>query len=101
LDGTASTNDAGGNTGITYTWSNTSGGASIGAGSTLVTSAAGDYYLLIEETISGCTNEVMVTVSAAAGLPVAIVTGNEPLTCTTTSIILDGSTSTPLSALDY
>ena len=101
LDGTGSTNDAGGNTGITYTWSTTSGGSSIGSGSTLVASAAGDYYLLIEETISGCTDEVMVSINAATGLPTAIITGNTPLTCTTTTITIDGSTSTPLSVLDY
>jgi gliding motility-associated-like protein len=101
LDGTASTNDAGGSTGITYTWSNTSGGSTIGSSPTLTASAAGDYYLLVEETISGCTDEIMVTISAATGLPTAVVTGNVPLTCTTTSITVDGSSSTPLGAVDY
>lgn len=94
LVGTGSTNDAGGTSGISYTWSTTSGGTSIGSGSTQSVSSAGDYYLLVEETASGCTDEQMITITADANVPVAIITNINDLTCDSTSITLIGNTST-------
>jgi hypothetical protein len=93
LDGTGSTNDAGGTTGIIYTWSNTSGGTSIGSASTFTANAAGDYYLLVEETISGCTDEVMITITADANIPTALIDAPNTLTCAITTVTLDGSNS--------
>jgi gliding motility-associated-like protein len=94
LDGTNSTNAAGGTTGITYAWSTTSGGTSIGALPTLSVSAPGTYYLLVTQTASQCNDEVSITISADASVPTAIITNTANLTCSVTSINLDGSTST-------
>ncbi len=101
LQGTGSTNQAGGNTGITYTWSTTSGGSVIGSGTSLPISTAGDYYLLVEETASGCTDETMVTITSNTTLPNAIISNNNPLSCDSTSILLIGSTSTSSGTLSY
>jgi gliding motility-associated-like protein len=101
LQGSGSTNAAGGTTGITYTWSTTSGGASIGSGTSYSATTAGDYYLLVEETISGCTNETMVTITSNTTAPTAVITNNNPLTCDSTSILLIGSTSVATGTISY
>ncbi|MCB9188359.1 MAG: gliding motility-associated C-terminal domain-containing protein [Flavobacteriales bacterium] len=94
LDGTTSTNQAGGSTGISYIWSTSSGGASIGTSSTLTVNAAGTYFLLVTETSSGCSDETSIVISVDSNIPTAIVTNNVPLTCDSLTITLDGSTST-------
>ncbi|MCB9194616.1 MAG: gliding motility-associated C-terminal domain-containing protein [Flavobacteriales bacterium] len=101
LNGSGSTNSGGGSTGISYIWSTTSGGSSIGTGSSYNASTAGDYYLLVTETSSGCTDEMMVTVTNNTTAPVATVTNNNPLTCDSLSIVLIGSTSTPVGNVSY
>ncbi|MCB9188356.1 MAG: gliding motility-associated C-terminal domain-containing protein [Flavobacteriales bacterium] len=101
LDGSGSTNSTGGSTGITYTWSTTSGGSSIGSSSSYSASTAGDYYLLVTETSSGCTDEMMVTVTENTTVPVAIVTDNNPLSCDSLTILVNGGTSTPLGNVSY
>jgi gliding motility-associated-like protein len=101
LQGSGSTNASGGSSGLLFTWSSTSGGASIGSGSSLSVNAAGDYYLLVEETSSGCTDETMVTITSNTTTPTAIITNNNPLSCDSTSILLIGSTSIATGSISY
>lgn len=93
LDGTGSTNQAGGSSGIIYSWATSSGGATIDANSTTSVTSAGTYFLEVTETASGCTNETSVLVTDSRTTPTAVITGDATLTCTTTSITLDGTSS--------
>ncbi|CAG5079110.1 PKD domain-containing protein [Parvicella tangerina] len=94
VDGSASTNSSGGTTGLTYSWSASNGGVISGSttGASCTATAAGDYTLTLTQA-NGCTDTQTVTVTADASVPTAIITGNATLTCATTSITLDGSTS--------
>lgn len=94
VDGSASTNSSGGTTGLTYSWSASNGGVISGSttSATCTATAAGDYTLTLTQA-NGCTDTQMVTVTADANVPTAVITGDATLTCATTSITLDGSTS--------
>jgi gliding motility-associated-like protein len=94
VDGSGSTNSAGGTTGLTYSWTASNGGVISGSSTsaTCTATAAGDYTLVVTQA-NGCTDTQMVTVTADASVPTAIITGDATLTCTTTAITLDGSTS--------
>lgn len=100
LDGSTSTNNAGGSTGITYSWATSSGGSSFDTNPTTVVTSAGTYYLQVTETSSGCTDEVSVVVTDNTTTPVASISGSGTLDCNNTSFTLDGSGSTG-SSLSY
>jgi gliding motility-associated-like protein len=82
--------------GMNYTWSAPSGGSVVSA-STQSTSAngVGDYTLTIIDPSNGCTNTTTTTVTQNTATPVLSAGSNQTLTCSTTSITLNGSVTTP------
>lgn len=90
LDGSASTG-----TGISYNWVASSGGNIVSGASTAGPSvnATGTYTLTVTGS-NGCTDTDIVTVQADAGVPAANAGSATDLTCTTTSLVLDGTGST-------
>lgn len=90
LDGTGS--DEGAN--FTYLWSTDNG--VIENGDTTLTptiSAPGIYTLTVENTENGCTSTDQVEITQDTDAPTAIAGTAASLTCSTTSVILDGSAS--------
>ncbi|MGY5849781.1 hypothetical protein, partial [Salegentibacter sp. F14] len=61
---------------------------------TLEVSEPGTYTVTVTDTENGCSNEAQVTVTEDVTPVVAQITGNQELTCDTTSITLDASGST-------
>jgi large repetitive protein len=88
LDGS---NSSGNN--ISYEWFDETP-ASIGQTATIQVDNAGTYTLVVTNGDNGCTAESIVVISQDNNLPEAIATVEALLTCTTTSVVLDGSTST-------
>lgn len=82
--------------GMNYTWSAPSGGNVVSA-NTQSTSAngVGDYTLTIIDPSNGCTNTTTTTVTQNTATPVLSAGSNQTLTCSTTSITLNGSVTTP------
>ncbi|RKS52918.1 hypothetical protein BC962_1161, partial [Gillisia mitskevichiae] len=83
LDASSSTADGE----FTYLWSNGSTDSSI------LVSDAGDYSVTITGE-NGCSDKASVTVEQNTTTANAVITGNQELTCTTTSVTLDASSST-------
>ena len=81
----ASTSTADGD--FTYEWSNGSNESAI------TVTEPGDYSVTITGA-NGCADEAAVTVEQNITPADAVITGNEVLTCATTSVTLDASTST-------
>ncbi|WP_298289208.1 hypothetical protein, partial [uncultured Lutibacter sp.] len=62
--------------------------------SSIEVTAAGEYTVTVTDSINGCSSTETVMVSEDTTAVVASITGNETLTCTTTSVVLDASGST-------
>ncbi len=88
LDGSASSSGAG----ITYNWS-TVGGNIVSGGSTTspTVNQAGAYTLTVTNTSNGCSTTDVVNVTSNTTLPTASAGIDKVLTCTTTSVAIDGS----------
>ena len=84
VDGSASTSK----NGHSYSWSNGD------TGPTTTVSTAGNYTVTVTDTFNGCTDDTTVTVPIDTTSPDAIVAQPDTLTCTNTSVTLDGSAST-------
>ena len=95
LDGTSSSSGAG----ITYTWSGTivSGGAT----NSPTINSAGTYNLTVTNTTNGCSASDGVVVISDGTFPIASAGTGKTLTCTTTSVILDGSGSSTGAGITY
>ncbi len=78
--------------GFSYQWS-TSNGNIVSGGDTHspVVDMEGQYTLVVTDSSNGCSDQTTVTVSGAFDNPVASIAAPTELTCTTTSIMLDGS----------
>ena len=94
----ASGSDTG--TNFTYSWS---GPGIVSGGDTTTPSidAAGDYILTVTNTDSGCEETAMVNVQSDTSLPTANVETPSNITCTTTSIQLDGTGSSTGTEITY
>ena len=88
----ASTSTADGE--FTYLWSNGGSSASI------TVNEPGNYSVTITGE-NGCSDEASVTVEQNTTTSNAVITGNETLTCNTTSVTLDASTSTSDGEISY
>ncbi|WP_298263777.1 gliding motility-associated C-terminal domain-containing protein, partial [uncultured Lutibacter sp.] len=62
--------------------------------SSIEVTAAGEYTVTVTDSINGCSSTETVMVSEDTTAVVASITGNETLTCTITSVVLDASGST-------
>ncbi len=96
LNGSGSSNG----TGITYQWFN-EGGIDVGQTQNVAVSEAGDYTLLVTNTLNGCTAEANVNVAADSNLPDAVAAVDDILNCTTTETMLDGSGSSANGSITY
>ena len=84
LDGTASTSK----NGHVQGWSTGDSTA------TITVSTAGNYTLTVKDTGNGCTHDTTVTVAIDTASPQAVVAQPDTLTCSKTSVTLDGTAST-------
>jgi len=98
LDGSSSSN---GNN-FTYEWM-TQNGSIVSEGTTLnpTIGGTGTYELIVTNTINGCTANDFVDVNSDEDLPDAIAIANGVLTCTETSITLNGNGSTTGTDVTY
>lgn len=78
--------------GVTYEWIGPNGSSYTGA--TPSVSTAGDYTLTVTHPTSGCTASTTVAVTESVSKPNVSAANNGPLTCTTTSVTLSGSSTT-------
>jgi gliding motility-associated-like protein len=99
LDGTGSS------TGpiFTYNWTASPGGVISGGGTSLnpIVSAPGTYTIVVTNTTNGCTQSDDVVVDNNTNLPTASVANPPLLTCTNSTITLNGGGSTPAANLTY
>ena len=86
-----------------YLWSKTGGTITTPTTSSITVTSADTYTLTITNVITGCEAEdtVNITLKPPGDYPTVRINGNELLTCDVTSLVLDGSASTGISALDY
>jgi gliding motility-associated-like protein len=88
LDGSGSTS------GLNYQWTTTTGNIVSGATTlTPIVDQAGTYVLTVTNNANGCSQTSNVTVTTNANLPTVAISTPADITCTTTSIILDGTAS--------
>ncbi|MBL7806012.1 MAG: choice-of-anchor L domain-containing protein [Saprospiraceae bacterium] len=99
LDGSASSQGAS----FTYLWSATNGGNITGGNTSLnpIVNATGTYILTVTNTSNGCTSTSSVNVNNNTTPPNAVIGAPPLLTCTSTSVPLNGSGSTPAGNLSY
>ncbi|TBW25792.1 HYR domain-containing protein, partial [Gramella sp. KN1008] len=74
-----------------YEWTKDTDPTVIGTGNTLEVTEPGTYNVTVTDSDNGCTASTSVDVTQDIDAPTADIQGNEELTCTTTSIILDAS----------
>ena len=87
---------------LTYQWSTADGVISSGSATNLATvSSAGTYTLSVTDSDNGCIATDDVFVSLNNTLPVADAGIDQTLSCTVTSLTLDGSSSTGFGVLSY
>ncbi len=98
LDGTASSSGVN----FTYSWS-TSGGNIISGINTIIpeVNAAGNYTITVTDTNNGCTAQDQVSVNEDLNAPNADAGADQVLTCSTTSLNLDGSSSSSWVGITY
>ena len=80
--------------GVTFSWT----GPSIASGANTATptvNAVGTYILTVTQTSTGCSNTDQAVVTSTTALPNANAGADMVLTCTVTTVILNGSSSTP------
>lgn len=77
---------------FTYEWT-TNGGSFASATNILnpVVDGAGEYFLLVTNTINGCTSSPTVQITQAADVPLAVANIASPLTCAITQVTLSGT----------
>jgi hypothetical protein len=101
----ATLNGNGSSTGqnFTYHWTASNGGVIVSGDSTLnpVVSATGTYTLLVTNTSNGCTKTDDATVNSNTIPPVAIIGNPAILTCTNSTVTLNGNNSSPSGSLTY
>lgn len=101
----ATLNGNGSSTGpnFTYHWTASNGGTITSGDSTLnpVVSTTGTYTLLVTNTSNGCTKVDDAIVNSNTTPPVAIIGNPAILTCTNSTVTLNGSNSTPSGSLTY
>ncbi len=103
LNGTGSSSGSGYHT---YSWSTTNGNITNATvdSSSIDVDAAGDYRLVVDDTVNGCTDTMSVTIPENTTPPTASVINNNPdtLTCEVNSVMLDASNSSSTSgAITY
>lgn len=92
LDGSNSTQ--GGQ--LKYNWYSSNGNIDSGQQSQIITiKSAGDYYLIVSDTINFCVDTDMIVVKPDLNTPISGIAINDTLSCKTTSIILFGNASSP------
>ena len=99
LDGTGSSTG----TNFTYFWIEDNGGNIVIGDSTLspTVDAAGDYYLIVTDTVSGCTASDTTSVTEDASIPTADAGENRVINCNDPIVQLDGSNSSLGSQFEY
>ena len=88
---------------FTYNWTANPGGNIVSGDSTLnpVVNAASTYYLLVTNTVNGCTAADTVAVLSDANAIVAVANAPDTLTCTDTTVLLNANGSSNLGGLTY
>ncbi len=80
----------------TYVWTAGGGGNATGfTGFTNMTSVAGTYTVVVTNTDNGCTASSSTPITRNTTVPVATILPSQNLNCTTTTVTLDASASTP------
>ena len=77
---------------FTYEWT-TIGGSFVSATNILnpIVNGAGEYFLLVTNTVNGCTSSPTVQITQAADVPLAVANSAPDLTCAVTQLTLDGA----------
>ncbi len=78
--------------GATYSWSGPGGFTSTSATATVNT--AGVYTVTVTDPNNGCTNTATATVNTSAGVPDASASSGSTVTCSNTSVVLNGNSTT-------
>lgn len=87
---------------LNYAWSTNTGVIQTGQGSdSLVVTAAGAYFLTIQDTISGCSSTDTINVAESLIPPFADAGRNDTITCGAPSLQLDGSNSSSGASFVY
>jgi len=87
---------------FTYAWQTTTGSFAAPQNTpTTVVNAAGDYLLIVANTMNGCRDSATVAIAADRMLPVADAGPDTSLTCTRQSVVLDGSASSTGAPFTY
>lgn len=99
LDGSASSTGPN----FSYNWTASNGGNIIGGATTLnpVVSTTGTYTLVVTNTSNGCTKSDDAVVNLNNTPPTAAIGSPALLTCTNTTVTLNGGSSTPSGTLNY
>jgi gliding motility-associated-like protein len=85
-----------------YAWSTTDGQFSGPTDQlTATVDSAGRYTLVVTDTVNGCTDSASVDIASNFVVPVAITVGDTSLTCSRTSVTLDGAASSAGPAIEY
>lgn len=99
LNGSGSSNGSN----FTYNWTASNGGNIVGGANTLnpIVSTTGTYTLVVTNTTNGCTKSDAVVVNSNTTPPNAAIANPALLTCTNTTVTLNGGGSTPAGSLTY
>ena len=89
-----------GSTNGSFGWSDPTG-ANIGNGATVDVSAGGTYELLVTDNDNGCTASTSIIVNQNINQPTSSIAPSASITCTTTTVNLDGSASTSGTNISY
>ena len=81
---------------LKYSWNSINGTIESGQGTQIIKiTSAGDYYLVVLDTINFCSDTDFIIVKPDLKIPVASILVNDTLTCNNTSVILFGNASSP------
>lgn len=88
---------------LSYQWSTNDGGIDpTTANQAVVTvTSGGTYTLVVTDDLSGCTDEISITIAQSDDVPEAIIAQPAVLTCDVTEITIDGSGSTSGPSIQY
>jgi gliding motility-associated-like protein len=88
LDGSGSSSGVN----YSYSWTTSNGNITAGAGTSTATAGAiGDYMLVVTDNANGCTDTALVTVGEDIAKPNVSIVPPSQLTCTVTTVVLDGT----------